>query len=385
MKILIISPDYPYPPNHGGRVDIWNRIVLLSELNHEVDLIITTQETTLSNEEEVEFRRHVADVTFIKRKKKILPFLFGIPYQISSRTALNKFKSSKKYDYIILESEATSPILDSPTVKDSKTLLRVHNNESKYYRSLFKSTGNIVKKIYYLYESLTYKKHSIKVKNRVDAILHISSDELSSELAFNTEKSFFLPPYINTSNLKEIATSKENKVIFIGNLFTANNINGLQWYLDNVHQRLLTINNEYSLTIAGNTRGGEIPIRNADQANITIIDSPKNLANIYKNAAVFIIPLLEGAGVKLRAINAISEGIPIVSTTTGIEGLGLKNNEHYLLGDSNEDFSLAINELLRSQDKRREIASNAQKHMIANLDSKKILSTILKPTVRDEF
>lgn len=83
MKILIISPDHPYPPNHGGRVDIWNRIVLLSELNHEVDLIITTQETTLSNEEEVEFRRHVADVTFIKRKKR--SYLSCLEYHIKFR------------------------------------------------------------------------------------------------------------------------------------------------------------------------------------------------------------------------------------------------------------------------------------------------------------
>lgn len=378
MKILIISPDHPYPPNHGGRVDIWNRIILLSELNHEVDLVITTPKITLSHEEEIEFRTHVADITFIERRKRFLPFLFGIPYQVSSRTELKKFNNSKKYDYIILESEATSPILDSPIAKGSQILLRVHNNESKYYNSLFNSTNNIIKKAYYLYESITYKKYSTQIKKRVDAILHISSDELSNEPKTNTGKSFFLPPYINTSNLKEIETANKDKVVFIGNLFTANNVNGLQWYLDNVHPRIIALNSKYSLIIAGNTRGGEIPVNIINQTNITFIDSPKSLDNIYKHASVFIIPLLDGAGVKLRAINAISEGIPIVSTSTGIEGLGLKNNEHYLLGNSDKEFASAINKLLNSPEKGRELAGNAQRHMIENLDSKKILSRILQ-------
>ena len=376
MKILIVSPDHPYPPNHGGRVDIWNRILLLSELNCIVDLVITTPKITLTIDEENEFRRQVRSVTFCERKKKILPFLLGIPYQVSSRASLKKFKTSEIYDYIILESEATSEILKSPAIKGAKKLLRVHNNESTYYNSLFKTTNSKLKKLYYLYESITYRRHSERTKLLADKILHISNDELLTENITNRNKSVFLPPYINLHELKEINKSTSRKVVYVGNLFTANNLNGLQWFIDFVHPMFK--NSDYELIIAGNTRGNSTPITNMNQPNITFIDSPKDLSDIYEEASVFIIPLLEGAGVKLRAINAISEGIAIVATSTGIEGLGLENQIHYLLGDTPEAFYKAITDLLNSEDKRTKLAKNALQHMINNLDSRKILSRILQ-------
>jgi hypothetical protein len=382
MKILVVSPDLPYPPNHGGRVDIWNRIRLLSELNHEVDLVVTTNESTLNIEDESEFRRHVKNVFFFPRKIKPLHFFRGTPYQVSSRLQLKNFQTTNEYDYVILESEANSPILDSPSIKKAKILLRIHNNESQYYKSLFKSTKNILKKTYYLYESLAYYNHSKKIKSRADAILHISSDELSAEPKENKVKSFFLPPYINLSTLKKINNSDQEKVLFIGNLFTENNISGLQWYIDSVHPKLARTNEKYELVIAGNTRGKKFPVKNTNQDNIKIIDSPKTLDELYENASIFIIPLLEGAGVKLRAVNAISEGIAIVATSTGIEGLELEDREHYLLGDSSEMFCLAINELLASKPKRTRLAENAQRHMIENLDSKKVLFKILQQMER---
>ncbi|MCF3195926.1 glycosyltransferase family 4 protein [Pseudomonas bubulae] len=374
MKILIVSPDHPYPPNHGGRVDIWNRILLLSELNHEIDLVITTSDAVLKPEDETEFRRHIRNVSFFKRKIKLLPFIAGTPYQVSSRASLRNFHSNEKYDYIILESEATSEILKSSSITGGQVLLRVHNNESLYFKSLFNSSSNILKKLYYLYESIAYKKHSSRIKSLANTILHISSDELLAEKTSTKKKAIFLPPYINLLDLKEVSTLHKHKVVFIGNLFTANNINGLRWFIDSIHPTLTS--KQYELIVAGNTRNNEDIIKYLKQANITFIDSPEDLSDIYKDASIFIIPLLEGAGVKLRAVNAISQGIPIVATSIGIEGLGLENEKHYLLANSSEDFSKAINRLLTSETKRFELAKNAQQHLIDNLDSKKILTSL---------
>lgn len=377
MKILIISPDLPYPPNHGGRVDIWNRIKLLSKLNHEVDIAITSNEEFTNTADREQFYKYIGKAFFFPRKIKFLQFILGVPYQTSSRSSLEKFRSDTKYDIVILESESTSSILNSPSIKNTKILLRIHNNESQYFSALFKSTKQPIKKAYYLYESLAYKRHTKKIKARSDAILHISSEELAAEKSENISKSFFLPPYINLDSLKEPSTSDNSQVLFVGNLFTPNNINGLQWYLDEVHQKLLTSNKDYELVIAGNTKGKKIALTNLNQPRIRLYDSPANLDELYKTSTVFIIPLLEGAGVKLRAVNAISEGIAIVSTSSGIEGLNLKDGFHFSLGNTSEAFFQAINRLLKSKTERTNLVQNAQQHMIENLNSLKILSKIL--------
>ena len=42
MKILVVAPDCPYPPNHGGRKDVFTRVELFHRLGHQVDLVFTS-------------------------------------------------------------------------------------------------------------------------------------------------------------------------------------------------------------------------------------------------------------------------------------------------------------------------------------------------------
>lgn len=378
MNILLVAPDFPYPPNHGGRVDIWSRIKCLSQAGATIDLVVTAQRQHNKIHEPI-VHEYVRNIFYFPRKKNLDFILQGTTYQIASRSGLEFFNPTSSYALAILESEAVSAILPALDISTKKAL-RVHNNEVTYFKSLAQSEKNIFLKTYYYIESILYNKILGGIKDKFDYILHISKDEfeLDRQNIKIADKCRFLPPYLDLVSMKAPLKKNTKIVLFIGNLFTPNNIAGLEWYMNFVHKIVFGKISDYKLIIAGNTRGNIPKFIKSGCRNIEFFDSPKSLNIFYQDAAVFINPMLFGAGVKLRTINAIIEGVPIVATTVGAEGIGLIDKEHYALADTVESFANSVIELLSNPQKQIYLAKNAQKYITENFNTSKTIDELFK-------
>jgi glycosyltransferase involved in cell wall biosynthesis len=71
---------------------------------------------------------------------------------------------------------------------------------------------------------------------------------------------------------------------------------------------------------------------------------------------ISLIPLRVGSGTRLKAFEAIASGLPVVSTTLGVEGLGLTPGEHFLAADTDAEFADAILALLGGTPRRTAMA-----------------------------
>lgn len=89
----------------------------------------------------------------------------------------------------------------------------------------------------------------------------------------------------------------------------------------------------------------------------------KELLPYYEKCRVFVAPLRYGAGVKGKVIDAMSYGLPVVTTTVGAEGLGVINGEHMLIADNKEVITDAIFRLYRDDILWKKISENSKKHI----------------------
>ena len=108
----------------------------------------------------------------------------------------------------------------------------------------------------------------------------------------------------------------------------------------------------YTLIIAGNSNGegvGWVKKLAQQYNNIEVYDTPKDLEPFYENAAVFVNPMLNGAGVKLKTVNAIIQGVPVVTTTVGNEGTGLLPNRDIFVADEYHELADCIKTLLNNK------------------------------------
>lgn len=339
-KILIVCNQSPYPTYHGGAFDMFERLKGISLLGHQVDVVITTK-YSLSDIAYNEIKKYANSIYIADRKNKVIDLFSVKPLQYESRNKLKDIVFKEVYDSIILESEFVAAILDNQTLKYKKLVVRVHNNEAQYFNHLAKSTRNIFKKIYYYSDAFKTKQITNRVLEQADRIWYISNKEL--ENSGFIAKSLFMPPPINSPFKMNLNLNKT--ILFVGSLFMDNNIHGLDWYLKEVHPYLVKKYKDYKLIIAGGTGSvliEKLKLKYEQQESIDVFFNVKDLDELYNSATIFINPMFFGSGVKLKSINAIVNGLPLVSTDIGAEGIGLEENEMYLRANSVSEFLNSI-------------------------------------------
>ena len=188
----------------------------------------------------------------------------------------------------------------------------------------------------------------------------------------------FLPVAIETEYKERALDSKT--VLLIGSLFMINNQDAIRFYLQEVHPHLTRDVEGYRLIIAGNSRKkGVAWIEELIAAydNVDIYDTPEDLDGLYAQSSVFVNPMRYGAGVKLKTVNAIVNGLPVVATTIGNEGTGLVSGEQILVDDDPMTLCRYIKELLDDASMRRRFVDSAQKYLRENYNQKEKLSAYL--------
>lgn len=376
-KILQISPVFPYPPNFGGRVDVMYRLEYLNINGYSVDLLVVTNENPTKAQIEI-VRKHTHNLWILPRVTNILFILHPYPFQVISRLSLKNIILSDEYDVVIMEGDYTFMSLLNKTLLYKKLYLRVHNNEHLYFRELANSTKNPLKYLYYSLESLKMKKIKPCLYEKADKLLFISNKEYLDHIKLYPEhsaKAIWLPPLVTHKSCKEPRLGKS--VVFVGSLYSPDNRSALTWYLRKVHP--LVTSNDYSLIVAGNTKGTSLEwlysiCRAYD--NVSIYDSPVELDNLYDSSRIFISPILNGAGLKMKSIEAILNGLALVSTEIGVEGSGLVPNEHFLLANDPVDFADAIDKLINDEALRLNLIQKSQKFIRDNYDGSPLIGLL---------
>ena len=356
--ILVVSNTVPYPSFFGGAFDILERIKGLKKLGFTIHLICTYKE--YPKLDTIKYLDTIVDeLMLVKRKNNIKDLLSLIPLQVISRNKLIDIELKNNYRFTILESEYVGSILKNKTFKSEKIFLRIHNNEYLYFKELAKSTKNIFNKIYYYSDALKFKLYSKSIFTEADRLWYISNKEIKTN--HNINKSIHLPAAINDPFVTQELSNKT--VLFVGSMFMKNNTEALDWYLKNVHTKLLHIK-EYKLIIVGGTGDIKEAVflkKYNNYSNTECFFNVKNIKKHYQEGTIFINPMLHGAGVKLKTINSIVNGLLLVSTSIGSEGIGLVPDDMYLLANNPESFCNAILSIFEmTQDQKQKIVLNAQ-------------------------
>lgn len=376
-KVLLVASDFVYPPNHGDRVDIWNRILCLKKMDFEIDLICTVKNEIPNKYLEI-VNKIVNKLILVNRKNKFIDMLYREPLQLKSRKSLEDVQLNKLYDYVILQGSYVLPIKRNKTLNYKNIILRMNNDESVYFKELCKSEKKYWKKLYYYIESHKFKILDSLLVKEIPNIFFVSYDEMIKyKNRYSKINAYFMPTAVEM-NMKKQRLNNKN-VLFIGSLFMVNNREAIIFYIKNIHPLLLNIKG-YTFTIAGNSKceGIEwIKQISSKYNNINIIDSPETLDNIYANASVFVNPMLHGAGVKLKTINAIVNGLPVVSTIIGNQGTGLKHESHIYVTDNVKEYAEYIRILLNNNIKRDMMVKNSQEFINLYYNQEKILSKYL--------
>lgn len=387
LNLLYICNDFPFPPVHGGLVDVWNRLRALREIGVQVDAVFTVRDMPADAAVEA-VREYVKSVHIIRRKPPRSGLLSWKPSQVAVRSGLRSLDVNGDYDVLLMQSEFVTEVLHNPRIKWRASIIRVDNDEFSYHMEAAKAEPSLVRKLFLLQEAGRVKAHSRAALRGADYLWFVSHDEMArfslSRDRGRVAGTVFMPTAVNLGVMDTPSLVGEN-ILFVGSLWNPLNRAAIEWYVTNVHPAL-SENADYRFVVAGSTRGGTIRGMDcswltaiaAQFSNIDVIFDAEDLTPIYNNAAVFVNPMRGGAGVKLKTVEAGIRGLPIVSSATGTEGSGLEPSVHYLLADSPASFASSVRRLLSDKALAMKLVANCHAYLAEHYDQANVLRRALE-------
>jgi glycosyltransferase involved in cell wall biosynthesis len=109
-----------------------------------------------------------------------------------------------------------------------------------------------------------------------------------------------------------------------------------------------------------------------ERDDIEITESIEDARDAYLSSTVMVAPIRGAGGTRLKILEAMAAGLPIVSTSTGVAGLGLKKGKHVLVSDSMSGLAEQAIKIIRDKKMAEKMGKEAQKFVRDNFDWKAI-------------
>ena len=338
-KILYFFPFNPIEKKDGSKTRALELLYFFKEYNYTVDLVYEKNaDNTFLHDEDLLNKKLAQKIWSIKRR----PRTFSLNYLLykfhkiflRKKTSLNNFYfdrqfnqilKQKEYDFIIISYATYAGLIKSKkNIKNAKTIIDTHDFLTAQIQDKKKSKIG------------GYFQDEIRRLSMFDEVWAISSDELYLY-------SQFLPnvrivPFIPTKNI----ISHETVVVEFDILYVASenphNLRAAAWFFSNVYPLL---DSNYRIAVVG-----KISKHIKDYKNVKKFDFIDDLSAIYQKSKISICPMLSGTGVKIKVLESLSFGLPVVTQLRGVDGLPNKTRNGCFVAENEQEFASYIDILL---------------------------------------
>ena len=337
MKILIICHKNIFNPLDGGSLAS-KKIFSDLKKNYNTKVICLTNQKNKSNEENITFQ---IKKTF-SFNKLIKSFFSNKSYQAErffSKNICNKIIdiiNKNQYEYILFEGVFPAVYLEEIKKKcNCKTIIRTHNIEHEIWQGLQHNTRNIYKKFIYLFIKKQIKKWEDYICMKSDFICCISKNDIQYFSEKINKKIKLLPVSFSVKKNKK---NDKFSIFHLGSMDWRPNIEGVNWFIDKVWSKFTE--KDIDCYLAGKNMPDDI--KNKNSRKLIIEGTVDNSTKYMYNKSVMIVPIFSGSGIRIKILEGMALGIPIISTSKGAKGIDYKNGENILIADDEISFYNAI-------------------------------------------
>ena len=374
MRILQLMNKVPWPSKDGGAIACMNMTKGFSMLGHEVTVLsMNTSKHHIRFKDMPANIRSKADFRLVEVPASInwldgaLNFLFSkLPYNaqrfISDEFSVQLIKllTEKQFDIIQLEGLYLCPYI--PAIrKYSKALIayRAHNIEYEIWeRTATLSEGMRSKYIRNL--SKRIKRFEISYLNKYDILVPITDrDGQILDNLGNTKPRHTSQTGIDFASLVPTAKKLEFPSLFhIGALDWAPNQEGLIWFFEHCWAKIHNENPQLKFYLAGRN-APEWFERRIKLQGVEYLGEINDAYDFMNSKAIMVVPLFSGSGMRIKIIEGMALGKPIVTTDIGTEGIPTENGNNILVANDVDQFTDAITRLINDRELSDQIGRNA--------------------------
>ncbi len=386
-KILWLSHLIPYPPKGGVLQRAYNLVAETCKYN-DVHLVTLTQNSLL--------KTHFGSIeNGIEEAKKALEeichqvTIFPIPQEEKAYgkyiTAMKGLLSAGGYNVEWLKSKALANYLNNlpdeydiihfdtislapylAYAKTAKTVLDHHNIESHMLLRRAENCTNPIKKAYFYKEGKKLETYEKSTCHKFD--LNITCSDLDSERLQTlcpSARIKTIPNGVDINYFQPIKTrtapsSQAPKLIFAGRLNAYTNKKAAEDIAFKIWPEIKQAYPKAEFILAGPNPPESITSVLGSDPQFHITGFVNDIRTCIDSADIYICPITDGGGTKLKILDALAMGIPIIADPIACEGIDVKNNKNVIFAKTPNEYVVAIKELMDNKEAYIAHSSNAR-------------------------
>ncbi len=384
MNILWISHNVPYPPKTGVLQRNYNLLREASKAGN-IYLLAILQEGILPVDYDLDEARnelgklckHVDVITLTSETSRLALYFLALkslftqdPLSVNCvkssqlRSKLREISSEVNFDIAHFDTIGLATYFND--VNSTFKILNHHNIESHLLQRRTDIETNIIKRFYYGQEASKLKKYETNIASKFDInftvsdidkdrLLDIAPDSRIEIIANGVDVNYFTP---DTSDIVQ------GSLIMVSGMNWYPNRDAVIYMQEKIWPLLIKKHPDVSWVVVGASPPQQLLDLANEDKRITVTGFVDDVRPYLKKAHIYLCPMRDGGGTRLKILDALSMAKPIVSTTIGYEGIDVTAEENALFANTPEEFVNQISRLLEDRDLCAQIGNNGRKFVI---------------------
>ena len=367
MNILIMSPVFPYPLDNGGKIRTYNIVKNLSR-HHKITFACLSGAKV---DDDGPLREFCEEIICIERKANtvrdlLTSLLSRSPFNCvrfrswSFKDALQKLGRQRSFDIVHIDSTLLWQYAE--LFSGTSTTLGTHNVEYQIIAQLGKACRNPLKKALYALERKKLINHERRAWRECSLCFAVSDVEQSLINSYldASDKVITAPNGVDLERFAfRLKVEAGRNLLFLGGMDYLPNLDSAGYFLQEIYPLIEARMPGVTVDFVGRELW-RLGIRSSSRG-ITLNENVPDVVPWFEKADALVVPLRMGAGTRLKVLEAMAAGVPVVTTTKGCEGIAAVHDTHLLVADSSEDFARQVVRLLQNDGLRTSVAHNARR------------------------
>ncbi len=414
MRILFLTQIIPYPPDSGPKVKTWHVLRYLAERGHQITLVsfvrpdevgyVAALRQVCSEVHTVPIRRsRLADAGYWLRSLATgRPFLIERDDLAGMRRCVQRLTAVLAFDVIHADQlsmaqfalppgnlmPSSRGIFTAPDGRKPRLVFDAHNAVWTLVERMSEAVPPVLRPLARLearrvkaYEAMLMQSYDhVLAVTEVDRRLLVQAVQETNvgEIEPLTAPVTVIPIAVDTQVLQPVQRQPGSlNILTLGTLHYPPNADGIRWFAREVFPLVRDQIPEASLTIVGkNPPPDFLELAAGRPESIQVTGYVADLTPYFQRAALMVVPVRAGSGMRVRILEAFARGMPLVTTTIGLEGIEAQPGTDILVADAAEDFAQAVITLLRDTRLQDALADRGRRLAETRYDWRVVLQSL---------